>query len=299
MALHHCLNVLSQMLPVYLAAFAALVLLLVKTRMLLALIEPPQMTCGAGPVLWCNRPQMAQQCRREKYCQGPGRIAVGRPPRDAPRNATWPPFQAKLAAEARDRGPAVRVLFLGDSIIEAFRGTSLGEPRERCRGIPTVFRRSFGTSALALGISGDGVGNLIWRVLHGELDNVAARAVVVHVGTNDLQFGRRPAKHVFLGLSCLLQYLLHRLPQAHVLVLAVLPRGQPREYVAEIDLTNQLLAHWGNNRSRAHIVDCGAAFLQDGEIVPELMPDFLHPSAKGCEVLFGCLWAVLQPLKLV
>eukprot|EP00668_Euglena_longa_P001908 GGOE01002231.1.p1 GENE.GGOE01002231.1~~GGOE01002231.1.p1 ORF type:complete len:299 (-),score=63.43 GGOE01002231.1:275-1171(-) len=298
MSLHHLLSVLSQMLPVYIAAFAALVLLLVKSRMLLALVEPPQLTCGAGPVLWCNHPQMAQQCRRERYCQGPGRIAIGHVPK-GPRNTTWPPFHARLAAEARERGPTVRTLFLGDSITESFRGTSLGEPRERCRGIPMQFRRSFGNSAMALGISGDGVANLIWRVLHGELDNMAARAVVLHIGTNDLQFGRRPAKHVFLGLTSLLQYLLHRLPQAHLLVLSILPRGRPREYAAEISHTNQLLTHWGHNRSRVHVVDCGSAFLEGGEIVPDLMPDFLHPSAKGCEALFGCLWAVLQPLRLV
>ena len=81
-------------------------------------------------------------------------------------------FYRKHTKKAVSRGVEIKTLFLGDSITEAYRGTSYGKDCTtagsgdddkanatapgRCAGIPYVFRKLFDpSSTLALAISGD------------------------------------------------------------------------------------------------------------------------------------------------
>lgn len=67
------------------------------------------------------------------------------------------------------------MLFLGDSITEDWRGTDLCEPcsptrRSACDAVPAVFSKTWGRRrALALGIGGDQVAHLMWRLQNGHL----------------------------------------------------------------------------------------------------------------------------------
>lgn len=116
----------------------------------------------------------------------------------------WLAFQQTLAEEASLRGPAVQTLFLGDSITEAFRGTSYGrdcttqtadddvvsesgkKKKGRCFGVPMVFNEMFDpATTMASAISGDQTQHLLWRLQHGELpDSVQPKVAVVLIGTN-------------------------------------------------------------------------------------------------------------------
>ena len=76
-------------------------------------------------------------------------------------------------------------MLLGDSITEAWRGTSYGNPSERTAGVPAVLHQTLGkqfdASPLVLAISGDQTQHLLWRLqLGGELI----------YGTKELEDGR-------------------------------------------------------------------------------------------------------------
>lgn len=74
------------------------------------------------------------------------------------------------------------LIFLGDSITEAWMGTSLGTPTERSKGIPDLLQEWMRSSPsksspgqhlpfdpLVLGVSGDQTQHLLWRIQNGQL----------------------------------------------------------------------------------------------------------------------------------
>ena len=78
----------------------------------------------------------------------------------AEQQTRWESFQSTLAAEAaafRAGRGRTRLVLLGDSITEAWRGTSYGNPSERAAGVPEVLQRTlakqFDASPLVLAIS--------------------------------------------------------------------------------------------------------------------------------------------------
>jgi lysophospholipase L1-like esterase len=185
---------------------------------------------------------------------------------------------------ARAHQGGIDVLFLGDSIIELFptRGRDVWE-----RGIAPL-----GT-VVDFGIGGDRTQFVLWRAQHGELDGTGARAVVLMIGTNNL--AAATPEHVARGVAAIVATIRAKLPNAVVVLNALLPRGKPddpaRAKLAEVNAQIKALA----DGKHVRWLDAGAGFVDaSGAIVPALMPDLLHPSADGYE-----LWATaLRPLLL-
>ena len=79
-----------------------------------------------------------------------------------------------------------------------------------------------------------------------------------------------------------------------ILLLGALPRGEkPTDPVrAKIKSINQLLSQFADG-NKVIFLDFGDKFLQpDGTLTKEIMPDYLHPSAKGYQI-----WAdAIQPV---
>ncbi len=173
-------------------------------------------------------------------------------------------------------------MFLGDSITDFF----------ATRGAEVWNREIAPLGGVAdFGISGDRTQWLLWRVQHGELDGSGARAVVLMIGTNNLA-AATPA-NVARGVAAVVAAVQAKLPDATVVLSAILPRGAPddplRAKLAEVNDRIRPLA----DGARVRWLDVGPGFLTpEGTIPPELMPDGLHPAAAGYE-----LWAAgLRPL---
>jgi len=73
---------------------------------------------------------------------------------------------------------AYDLILYGDSLTEAWRGTDHCQPctrpgleRTGCDGLPALFNSTYGRRyrAAALGIAGDRVANLMWRMENGQL----------------------------------------------------------------------------------------------------------------------------------
>lgn len=115
----------------------------------------------------------------------------------APRDeAAWRELHTLLAHTVQHGAETdgLQLLFYGDSITEALRGTSMGKPT--ATDVPEAFlplRTRFRTEALA--IAGDQTSHLMWRLLDGESPHGTKAAVaVVLIGTNDLGYAVHQAR---------------------------------------------------------------------------------------------------------
>jgi lysophospholipase L1-like esterase len=166
-----------------------------------------------------------------------------------------------------------KVVFLGDSITQGWAASA-------------AYRRQFAAyTPLGLGIGGDQTQHVLWRLGDGALRGVHAQAVVVMIGVNNLGNGHS-ARETSEGVRAVLARVRRDLPTAAVLLLCILPTGSTkadpmRQKVAE---ANRLLRSLASEQ--VTVLDVGDVFLDaDGRIPPELMADFLHPTALGYERL--------------
>ena len=144
--------------------------------------------------------------------------------------------------------------------------------------------------ALDNGIGGDRTQQVLWRVQHGDLEGQNPKLIVLMIGTNN---SGSPA-NVCAGIKLILNEYEMRCPNAHILLLGIFPRGHEandpsRDRIKNI---NRILATYDDGK-KVTFMDIGPKFLQpDGTISAEIMPDFLHPSAKGYVI-----WAdAIQPV---
>ena len=198
----------------------------------------------------------------------------------------WAKRHAAVTKIAADRKASL--VFIGDSITQMFGG----EPHDRSQPGKDVWERFYAKrNAANLGFGYDYLENTLWRLRHGELDGAKAKVVVLHIGTNNLD--KNSPEEIAAGVRALLDEIQMRQPQAHILLMAIFPRGQkPDARRAKLDTVNPLLAQFAAP-GKVTFLDIGAKFLQpDGTITREVMGDFLHPTAKGYEI-----WAeAIEPL---
>lgn len=193
----------------------------------------------------------------------------------------------KLTAEKQ-----APLVFIGDSITQMFGG----EPHDRSQPGKDVWEKFYAKRNVAnLGFGYDYLENTLWRLRHGELDGAKAKVVVMHIGTNNA--GKNTPEEIAAGVRALLEEIHQRQSQAHVILMAIFPRGpKPDAMRAKLDTTNKLLAQFAAP-GRVTFHDIGAKFLQpDGSITREVMGDFLHPTAKGYEIWAEALEPVLAKL---
>jgi lysophospholipase L1-like esterase len=236
---------------------------------------------------------------------GPQTTAFGTPDLDVPLSSlTFSPLGAGQAWARTDPGwqalhqqdtaraaqADADVLFLGDSITY-FWGDA-GRPE---RGYPVWEKQVAPLRAENFGIISDGVENVLWRVLNGELAG-NPKVVVLIVGINDLFVGESP-DDVALGILNTLLAIHQQSPATKVLLLGLLPVGAPGSPIRmEVEQTNALIAHYGDGPA-VRYVDAGASFLRaDGSIDPILLPDGVHPGLLGYERLSAALQPTLQDL---
>ena len=223
----------------------------------------------------------------------PAPAIVSASPAAAPRAGAWiavprPWSTAKWLAQhdayvARARQGHIDVLFLGDSITENFAK----------RGKDAWDREIVPLGSVAdFGISGDRTQFVLWRAKNGELDGTGARVVVLMIGTNNL--ASATPEHVARGVAAIVDTVRSKLPQAIIVLNALLPRGAPGDPVrANLADVNARIAALADGK-HVRWLDAGAGFLgPDGTIAGTLMPDKLHPSAAGYEVWAAALRPVL------
>jgi lysophospholipase L1-like esterase len=207
-------------------------------------------------------------------------------------------YAVKRRAQILERAKEghINAVFLGDSITDFWR---FEEPK---RGGRLIWDREITPLGAAnFGISADRTQHVLWRIQQGDLDGLQPRALVMMIGTNNTGFERdkvtprnTPAETIE-GISAIVRTLRERLPETKILLLAIFPRGaQPdepqRAQIAEINAGIQTLA----DQQHVFWLDFSAQLLEaDGTLSPEVMPDYLHPGAKGYRIWMD---AMREPL---
>lgn len=180
------------------------------------------------------------------------------------------------------KGKTVDLLFDGDSITDNWQ-----------RPGKEVWTARYGAlHPFDFGISADRIEHLLWRLQQGQVDGLHPKLVVLMIGTNNT--GRDSADQIAEGIKAVVADYEKRCPEAHILLLGVFPRSpQAADPIrAKIIEINKQISVLGDGK-RVTYLDIGPKFLEpDGTLLPTIMPDYLHPNAKGYEI-----WAdAIQPV---
>ena len=193
-----------------------------------------------------------------------------------PQDTLWwlPRHEEKLAE--KDAMERVDLVFLGDSITQAWEkeGADVWDVYYRPR------------NALNLGFNGDKTENVLWRLAHGELDNIAPKLLVLLIGTNNSGHRMDKAEDTALGIKQILSVLAEKLPQTKVLLLGIFPRSaKPTQKLRKLnDEVNQIICTYADDK-RVFFRDINSVFLdEDGHLISDVMNDFLHPNASQYQV---------------
>ena len=162
----------------------------------------------------------------------------------------WLRFQQTLRTEAAaySNSDAVahpskqlpRLIMIGDSITESFRGTAVGRATERSVGLDrALVEGNLAPHApLVLAISGDETQHLLWRLrAGGELSPALCAdedaVISLLIGTNNIGNAGHSPKATAAGVMAVVREILQR-TRARVLVNALLPRGLNLKKMAAI-----------------------------------------------------------------
>jgi lysophospholipase L1-like esterase len=185
----------------------------------------------------------------------------------------------KIAKEGK-----AQLVFIGDSI-------TAGWARHK-----EIWDKAFGAYEPAnFGIGGDRTQHVLWRLTNGELDGIKPKVAVVMIGTNNSRSDS--VEGIASGVKKIVETIREKSPTTKVLLLAIFPRGEkPNPQRETINQVNAIIARMEDDQ---HVFyrDIGGKFLlPDGTLPKEIMPDFLHPSAKGYEIWVDAIATKLESL---
>ena len=208
------------------------------------------------------------------------------PPPAGTNTATYPePQNSWMSHFARNvervKGKDVELAFDGDSITDGWQGNG--------RAVWAKYYE--GRKATDFGISGDRTENVLWRLDHGQMKGLHPKLVALMIGTNNL--AANPEAQITEGITEIIKKYQTLCPDAVILLQAIFPRGEKADNPLrqKIKNINAALAKLGDGQKVIY-VDFGDKFLEpDGTLTKDIMPDFLHPNARGYEI-----WAeAIQP----
>ncbi|XP_051895988.1 platelet-activating factor acetylhydrolase IB subunit alpha2-like [Pristis pectinata] len=202
---------------------------------------------------------------------------------DVQGDGRWKSLHSRFVSDCKDKEPDV--LFVGDSMVQLLQQYE-------------IWRELFSPlHALNFGIGGDTTRHVLWRLENGELENIKPKVIVLWVGTNNHE---HTAEEVVGGIEAIVQLINGRQPQAKVVVLSLLPRGEKpnplREKNAQVNL---LLKRSLVKFPKMQFLNVDADFVHsDGTISHHDMFDYLHLTqigyAKVCKPVYELLIQLLE-----
>jgi len=195
--------------------------------------------------------------------------------------------------------PNAGVVLLGDSITQNYEKSRL--PDENFQ--PTWQRFYAPRGALNLGFSGDRTEHVLWRLDHGELDGLRARAVVLMIGTNNTGSGQTAVETGF-GIDAVVDKLREKLPQAAILLVGILPSDVSEKKTAADREINRYLAHRYETDAKVTFLDVSPVFFREGQLNTSIFYDPrltrpgkpLHPDTNGQRLLAEAIEPTLTRL---
>lgn len=200
-----------------------------------------------------------------------------------PREGDW--MKRHESMNARVKQGNVDLIFIGDSITQGWEGAG-----------KEVWEKYYAKrNAVNLGIGGDRTQHVLWRLDHGNIENIKPKAAVIMIGTNNSNYEDNTVAEIAEGVAAIVHKLRQTLPGTKIMLLAIFPRGErPNPQRGKILEVNQILNRL-HDGEHVWFVDFGYKFVDDSGVIPKsLMPDSLHLSPEGYEI-----WARAIEPKLV
>ncbi len=183
---------------------------------------------------------------------------------------------------AHQQASSIKLVFDGDSITDRWQGN----------GKEVWAQRYDKLGAFDFGIGGDRTQHVLWRLAQGQMDGLKPKLVVLMIGTNNI--GSNTNEQIAEGITAIVNEYRKRCPDAVILLQAIFPRSETTNsgMRGKIKAINAIISKLHDGKKIIY-ADFGDKFLNaDGTMSPEVMPDFLHPSAKGYKI-----WAdAIQPI---
>jgi lysophospholipase L1-like esterase len=196
-----------------------------------------------------------------------------------------PERHQKFLAQAKQGN--IDLLFLGDSITDGWPGKG-----------PESWKKFAPYHPADFGISADRTEHVLWRIENGELDGISPKVTVILIGTNNTgQCPDEKPEWAANGVTKIVDTVHEKLPKTKVLLLAVFPCGiknTPRRQ--KVEQINKIISKL-DDRKQTRFLDIGSKFLDEkGEIPPDVMPDKLHPTAKGYDIWYEAMKPLLDEM---
>jgi hypothetical protein len=192
--------------------------------------------------------------------------------------------------EKRTKG-TIDLYFEGDSIARRWGATDYPD-------FLVNWNRNFhGWNAADFGWGADKVENILWRLEHGELDDVNPKVIVLLAGTNNVG-ARGEIADISDGLQAVISTMKAKAPHATIVVTAIFPRNDRMEYMRVIDGVNERLSKMADGRT-VRFLNVNDKLADAGGVLFEGMMnarDKLHPTEKGYQVWADGLRPILTEL---
>lgn len=170
-----------------------------------------------------------------------------------------------------------QLVFIGNSITHYWGGIPAAP---YARGAASWDKYFGPREAINMGFGWDRIENVLWRVHHGELDNISLKQIIIMIGTNNLE--HNSDSEIVRGLQYLMRAIQLKQPAATILLMGILPRRSMEKRIANL---SKMIAETitGINIKYA---DAGNLYLKENDTIDEtLFSDGLHPNETGYEKL--------------
>ncbi len=197
----------------------------------------------------------------------------------------WKARFAETLTQAK-ADPQAQVIWLGDSITQFWQlqGTHGYD------NILPVWQKYYAPyDALDFGFKGDTTSSLIWRLDHGQVARLDPRLVIILIGANNLGKLHWGSEMTIPGIETVVSKTHADLPDAHILLLGVLPSIRSPWVDEQTRIINKALAMHYVNDPTVTFVDVTPVLTVNGKtdaslyMDPKMTPPepTLHPDAEG------------------
>ena len=202
-------------------------------------------------------------------------------------------FQLHESYVARAQAGPIGLLFLGDSITLQW------------NKVPHIWEHYYGAyQPASFGIGGDGTQHVIWRIVHGELDGISPKVVVLLIGCNNC--GGSSAADISAGIREIIRLIHEKIPTTKILALGIFPRGprinadgSPDDWASHMTKIRKVNADLLtlDNGANIRVLDITPNFRgNDGTTPKSIMPDQVHLTAAGYQIWADAMQPLLQEM---
>lgn len=189
----------------------------------------------------------------------------------------WLEKYGRQIQKTRDM-PGSELLFVGDSITEHWPLAGYA---------PDIWQQFYSDrKTINVGSGGDRTENILWRLENGIFNEISPKLIVLLAGTNNTSRGDSPSA-VVNGIEAIIHSIHRQSPESKILLHAIFPRGKDKHDVKRVnnEKINALLAKRSKKYAFVDFININAQFLDSsGQLDKKIMPDLLHPSAKGYQI---------------